>query len=248
MRTIEIKTTQNVTIEYELAILRDRVLAFFIDLIIMIVIYMIGFLLLIVSFGQALTDSDIGMGMMASILPIFGFVFYHFISEVLANGQTWGKKSLGIRVVRLDGKEPNVTDYLLRAIFYILDAILSLGVLAALLISSSARNQRLGDIAANTTVIKTRSSQYFQLSDILNIDTLEQYEPQFPQVRLLNEKDMLLAKNVISRYRSFGNDAHTHAVHELADKFAALLGITDVPKDKVTFLKTLIKDYIVLTR
>lgn len=248
MQTIDIKTTQNVTIEYELASLRERILAFFIDAIIVLAVFLILVLLTILAFGSGFMEFGNTVGIIASFFPMLGFIGYQLLSEVMADGQSWGKKSLGIKVVRLDGKEPSLTDYLLRAVFHLIDSIFSLGVMAALLISSSAKNQRLGDITANTTVIKIRSGQRFRLEDILKINTVQDYQPVYPAVKQLSEEDMLLVKNVITRYRTFGNAAHAEAVHELTHKMCALLEVPEVPRDKIAFLKTLIKDYIVLTR
>ncbi len=248
MQTIDIKTTQNVTIEYELASLRERILAFFIDAIIVLAIYLILVLLVILAFGNGLDNAGSTLAIVASFFPIVGFIGYQLLSEVIADGQSWGKKSLGIKVVRLDGKEPSLTDYLLRAVFHLIDSIFSIGVMAALLISSSTKNQRLGDITANTTVIKIRSGQRFRLEDILKINTMQDYQPEYPAVKQLSEEDMLLVKNVITRYRTFGNVAHAEAVNDLTMKMCELLDIPEMPRDKIAFLKTLIKDYIVLTR
>ena len=198
--------------------------------------------------GVDLLDSSLAASILAILGPIGGFILYQLLSEVLANGQSWGKKAMGIRVVRLDGREPGLSDYLLRAIFHIVDTITSLGVLAALLISSSAKNQRLGDLTANTTVIRVRSYQRFRLEDILKINTLENYQPQYPAVRKLSEQDMLLVKQAVSRYQAYRNPAHRAVVEELVEHLCRLLDIPAAPVDKIAFLKTLIRDYIVLTR
>ncbi len=248
MKTIDIKTTQNVAIEYELASLRERILAFLLDLL----IYGLGYLLLVtLVIGQILRGLA-GGGMLFTLfyqlMPIIGFMLYHFISEVAANGQSWGKKSLGIRVVRLDGKEPGLSDYLLRAVFHIADTLLSLGALSALLISSSDKNQRLGDMTANTTVIRVRHNLRFHLADILNISSLDNYEPKYPQVEQLSEADMLLIKNVVNRFRNHPNAAHQRAVSDLVQRLQDVLQIQEPPRDRIEFLRTLIRDYIVITR
>ena len=155
---------------------------------------------------------------------------------------------MGLKVVRLDGKEPGLSDYLLRAVFHIVDSLFTFGVLGALLISSSNKSQRLGDMTANTTVIRVKFNLRFQLEDILKINSLEDYEPTFPEVRKLSEKDMLLIKNIIARERKYRNQAHTQVVNDLITKLMDILDIVERPKDKIEFLKTLIRDYIVLTR
>jgi hypothetical protein len=181
-------------------------------------------------------------------MPVFMFLIYELASEVWANGQSVGKKALGIKVVRLDGKEPGMNDYILRAVFLIVDVVLSAGVVAALLVGSTPRRQRLGDLTANTTVVRVRSASRFELKDILRINSLEDYEPQYPEVRRLQEEDMLLVKNTISRYQQLRNPAHRQLVEELADKLAGIMQMEERPADSISFLKTLIRDYIVLTR
>jgi uncharacterized RDD family membrane protein YckC len=248
MQTIDIRTTQNVTIAYELAALRERILSLMIDTIIVVAMYIILLMLLISALGSAAFSSGLLMYFLYGLLPVVGFMAYHFLSEVLLNGQSWGKRATGIRVVRIDGLEPTLNDYLLRAIFHLPDTLLSLGVLGGLLISSSAKKQRLGDMAANTTVIRTRQQVQFHLDDILKISSIQDYQPQYTAVRHLSEQDMLLLKHLIARYRSYPNAAHRQALHEAVDHLLKVLDIQETPSDKLEFLRTLIRDYIVLTR
>ena len=247
MQTIEIRTTQNVVIEYELAPLRERILAFLIDLLILTAIYIAVYLAVISPLARFASGASF-FNAVLGFLAIGGFFLYHFLSEMLAGGQTWGKKSMGIKVVRLDGQEPGLSDYLLRAAFHLVDTIFSSGILACLLILSSGKNQRLGDMTANTTVIRLRHNLRFRLEDILSIDTREHYEPQYPEVRQLSEQDMLLIKNTLNRYRTYRNPAHQEAVRQLSAHLAQLLGLPEEPQDKIEFLKTLLRDYIVITR
>jgi len=96
--------------------------------------------------------------------------------------------------------------------------VFSVGVIGAMLISSSAKTQRLGDMTANTTVIRLSPDLNFRLEDILKINSLENYEPQFPEVRSLTEKDMLLVKQVLNRQRVHTNKAHQDVVNQLVAK------------------------------
>jgi hypothetical protein len=155
---------------------------------------------------------------------------------------------MGIRVVRVDGQEPGLGDYLLRAIFLIVDVMMSIGTIAIILINSSPKRQRLGDLTANTTVVRSKKNMQFQLGDILKISSLEDYGPQFPQVKNLNESDMLLIKNAVFRYQKYRNPAHAEVIRDLVNHLKEVLDINEQPKNKVEFLKTLIRDYIVLTR
>jgi len=254
MKTIEIRTTQNVIIEYELANAWNRVAAFLIDCLIVTGIYLVFTLMVAIAFRPdtyAPVDSEnlqrwemILMG----LLPVYIFLGYMLLSEVLMGGQTWGKKGMGIRVVSLDGREPGMTDYLLRTVFYIADVFTSSGIIALLFISASAKGQRLGDMTANTTVVKTNPKFQFNLKDILRIESTENYTPVYPQVRQLSEQDMLLVKNTLLRYREYPNDAHRTALNDMIRRLMELLDITEFPREREQFLKTLIRDYIVLTR
>ncbi|MBL7794016.1 MAG: RDD family protein [Saprospiraceae bacterium] len=244
MRTIDITTTQNVVIQYELATVIDRALAFLLDLIVVGLVSLLGLYLLNVLFG-ALEGI---VTRLYALFPICLLLLYHFFSEVLIDGQSLGKRAIGIKVVRLDGEEPSLSDYLLRAVFHIADSLFSLGIIAILLISTSNRRQRLGDMTANTTVIKTRSIQQFHLGDIIRIGNAENYQPVYPDVRALSEQDMLLVKQVLGRYQSFPNEAHKQALDSLTIKLATSLQLPQAPRNQVEFLKTLLRDYIVLTR
>lgn len=248
MSSIEIRTTQNVTIEYDAATLWERLIASLIDGIIVLAIYLL-LVLLIVSAGESnLIEMEDWWFLFMLLFPIAGFLLYNFLSEILNNGQTWGKKAMGIKVIRLDGKEAGLSDSLLRAVFYLVDGLFTFCILGAILIASTGKRQRMGDMTANTTVIKLKPSLRFGLDDILRINTLDNYEPQYPEVRRYSEQDMLFIKNVLSRYRKHPNEAHRKVVIELVNKIQEQLGLQNVPADKPEFLKNLIRDYIVLTR
>ncbi|RMG81357.1 MAG: RDD family protein [Bacteroidetes bacterium] len=248
MHSIEIQTTQNVPITCELAGLSSRILAFLTDLLVVGVVWWAICMIASVFLEDDFWDDYFSQAFFYFFLPVFGLVLYFFLWETLSAGQTAGKKLMNIKVVRLDGKEPGGTEYLLRAVFQILDVGLSLGALAILCITSSGRRQRLGDLAAHTTVIQMESGGKFKLEDILQIGTLENYTPQYPGVRIFTERDMLFVKNTLMRYRKYKTPGHALAVHELAQHLAEILEIENLPRDKAAFLNTLIKDYIVLTR
>lgn len=243
MKSIEIKTTQNVSLEYELASLRDRILAFVLDLVcvgVAEIILSIIFFSLFAVYGF--------METVAAIILSCVFVFYSLCFEVFNNGQSLGKKALRIRVIKTTGEKADFYDYAGRWIFRMIDIYFSLGAIASMLIASSARAQRIGDIVSNTTVIKLVPSVNLYLDDILRIQSRENYQPVYSQVKQLAEKDVLLIKNTLDRFKKYDNDAHDKAVELLATRLKSILGIREVTQDNARFLQTLINDYIVLTR
>jgi uncharacterized RDD family membrane protein YckC len=149
MDSVTIQTTQNVSIDYPLAGAGLRIGSFFIDLTIFIVVYWIVALLLL-KFADSLDDFSIIM-----FGALFSFLAYNFLMELFNRGQTLGKRIVGLRVIRLDGRDPTPADFLTRALFLLPDVIISWGITAVLLIVSGRNNQRLGDMVAGTVVIRT---------------------------------------------------------------------------------------------
>lgn len=247
MKSIDIRTTQNVTITYELAEVRERILAFVLDTVFKTIAALILWWMALLFFDRGLhTEELIEYFVYIVILPLN--TFYTLVSEVLMHGQTLGKKIMRIKVIKLDGKQPGFYDYMIRWTFRIIDIFLSLGVIGVLLIVSTDYAQRLGDLTSNSTVVRIRNKVNISLDDILRINTRQNYEPTYPAIANFREEDILIIKQTIERYQRYRNDAHKKAVVRLCERLAKKLEIEDTGADKIRFLKTLIKDYIVLTR
>ncbi len=242
MKTIEINTAQKVTIQYELATLGNRFVAYFIDLMIVT-----GIVILLSILGNSLFYGAGFMGFTYLVLlPVP--IFYNLFSDIALNGQTLGKKAIGLKIVKLNGDAPSNQDYLMRWMFRFIDIFMSLGSVASMLINASPKSQRLGGLLSGTTVIRTTSQRSFSLNDILKISTIDTYQPSYPQIRKFSEKDMLFIKRVLERTRKHPNKAHKDALYELSKHVARQLKIRQLPEDSPKFLRTLINDYIVLTR
>lgn len=247
MALIQIQTPQHVRIEFETAAIWERTLAFLIDLCIMAT----GYVLLVLSLIQYISNADWEDRFFVLIFPfgpIITFFLYHFLSERYFSGQSLGKKIIGIRVLRLDGTIPTSSDCAMRALFYLVDSILSMGTLALLSVSTSPNRQRLGDKAAHTVVVRRQHSVRFSLDDIMRLQEVEGYTPRYLQVQNLSEQDMLTVKTALFRYQKYKNQAHTAALNLLASRLRNLLHIEMEQGDATEFLKTLLKDYIFLTR
>jgi len=243
-KSIEITTTQNVTIEYELAPLRERMLAWLLDLVIAVLGYTLLYQIISWIFG-GISDSAIAF----FLLPLLLYFLYNIFFEIWNGGQTPGKMVMNTKVVRLDGKDPEWSDVVLRSVLQLADIFFSAGVVGVLLIKTTVKSQRFGDMAAHTTVIRLFASQFaYRLEDILNISTLDNYQPVFPQVRRLSERDMIFIKTVLGRRQKYTNAAHEAAVEDLVTHLMPLLDIQQRPANRSEFLKTLLRDYIVLTR
>ena len=180
------------------------------------------------------------------VLPVY--LGYTLFFEWLNHGQTLGKMMVGLRVRRLDGNEIGFTEAATRWLMRIVDVFATVGSLAALLISSTERSQRLGDILAGTMVIRQVPGNSITLSNLLKINTIDNYEPKYPEVQRLREDDVVLIKQTLVRATKYNNLAHQKAVSALKERVEILLEIKAQERRPEEFLRTLIKDYIVLTR
>lgn len=243
MKTIELKTTQNVAIQYELAPARDRGIAFILDAIFKMIIWMLLGMLLVFS----VKDEDVMIFFVAFLLvPVM--TFYTLFFEVVWNGQTPGKRIMKIRVINLAGKQVTFFDYMLRWSFRIIDIYMTMGIFAVLGIVSTKYGQRFGDTLANCTVIKLGDLNKVSLEEIMRIESKMSYAPVYPQIRNFREEDIVILKQALDRFNKYNNDGHAESIKTMTEVFAEKLGLEEVPVDRIKFLRTLLKDYIVLTR
>ena len=245
MKKIDVITTQNVRIEYELAGLGDRILAFILDqIVIWVGIFILN--LIIVFLLSSMGDRFPEWVFILFLAPVY--IFYTPVMEILNNGQTVGKMALRIKVLNLHGKNPEVLDYLVRWSFRLVDIWFTLGSLASMLIVSGDYAQRLGGRLSNTTLVRLSPKQNLSLKQLLEIESIENYTPTFPQVRQLDEKEMLTLKNALDRYKEYKNEAHKKALLEAVERVKDFTGIDQGNMKAIPFIRTLIQDYVVLTR
>ena len=180
------------------------------------------------------------------ILSVLGF--YHLVFEIWNEGQSIGKKALGLRVVNLRGTTPTLQSYILRWLFRIIDIGGSLGTLALGFVSTTANNQRIGDIIAQTLVINLKSDKHIGLADLSNFYSREK-SITFPKLERYSDSDMLLVKESLNRYSKYPSTENELIIAELADRIQHDLELNrQLHPDNVVFLESILEDYILLTR
>lgn len=148
--TIAIETPEGVDLELTLAGLGSRFAAAWIDITIQ--------LLLVGAAAVSLLVFDpAGLGLAVFLVCVFViFFFYDILFEVLASGRTPGKRWTGIRVVRAGGEPVTFLASAVRNLFRLVDLLPAAYVAGAVAILATPRNQRLGDLAAGTVVVRER--------------------------------------------------------------------------------------------
>jgi uncharacterized RDD family membrane protein YckC len=240
MQTIEIQTTQNVHIEYPVASVGDRVVAGLIDQLIMI-----GYLIAIIFFYIWLLNVTEGSSFSYPVayfvilfLPLF---FYHLLCETYLNGQSFGKKMMKMRVVKLDGTQAGIGSYFLRWILAPIDIYFTYGSVGLVTMIVNGKGQRLGDLAAHTTVVKLKAET--KLDDTILRVTPTNYEVKFPQVSALSDKDISLVKEVLDlNYKKPDIIVYTRILSKTKEAIEKKIGVS-TNLHPLTFLDTVLKDY-----
>lgn len=232
MDNFQIETAQNIAIHQNVAHITTRIGSYLIDGLIIAGYYIIVFLILS---GLNIMPSMEYLAVYSLLaLPAF---FYSLLFETLMNGQTPGKQLNKLRVVKLDGSKPTFGSYLLRWVLRIIDFSIGSGSIAVLSILLNGKGQRLGDIAAGTTVISEKKRITLQDTIASNIE--DNYTPTYPQVTLLSDKD-------IHTIKSLYDDARLHGDHKVILKLhAKILELTSITTEEkpFSFVDTVIKDY-----
>jgi uncharacterized RDD family membrane protein YckC len=153
--TVTIATPEGVELELTLAGLGSRFIAVFVDTLIKVVLLIaLSFLL-----GGGIVETDVPTGLPGALyfIGVFLVLFgYDVLFETLASGRTPGKRWTGIRVVRAEGQPVGFLTAAVRNILRLVDFLPFGYAVGTLSILVSARNQRLGDLAAGTLVVRER--------------------------------------------------------------------------------------------
>jgi len=234
MSNLQINTTQNVSLDYKIVSIGERMLAFFIDL---FILYLYS--ILVQYIGQAIgfiyEDTWTQRGLMGLIfLPA---MCYSLLMHTLFNGRTVGKLLLGMRVVKVDGSPVHWSNYLVRWMLRLVDIWLFLGSIGLLTILFSEKRQRLGDAAAGTVVISTKNK--VRVSHTILEEVAENYVPMFTNVTVLTDKDVRLIKDTFNIARS-SKDYKT--MKALREKVEGILASKSELYD-AQYLDTVLRDY-----
>jgi len=240
MQTIEIQTAQNVNIEYPVATIGDRVVATIIDLLIMTG-YFIAAIFIFIWLLDLTDNSDFYYPVAYFVILYLPLFFYHLLCETFLNGQSFGKKILKMRVVKLDGTQAGIGSYFLRWIIAPIDIYFTYGSVGLITMLINGKGQRLGDLAANTTVVKLKA--YAKLDDTILHTTPAQYDIKFPEVNLLSDKDIAIVKEVIDlNYKQPDLVMYEKILHKTKEAIERKTGINS-GLHPLVFLDTLLKDY-----
>jgi len=246
MPIVKLDTGFNIEVEFAITPFHKRLFAWMIDLAIII-----GYYYLMNRIVNALgwDENQQWAFVLLSLPPLF----YHLICEIALNGQSMGKKALAIKVITIDGGQPSLSQYIIRWAFrmadfpiWILGFIrygelewwLSIFLFSGLVcVLATPFTQRIGDLVAGTIVIDTKTHTSWE--DTVFTELESNYQPRFPQVMQLTDKDINTLKSIIGTVRK---KSDYDLSMRIGERIKTKLNISS-DQDSLEFLETLLKDY-----
>lgn len=246
---VKLDTGFNIEVEFPITPFGRRMVAWIIDILVIYAYVLLVSRVLKYFFNETWRDAGWLIVLLYS-LPIF---LYHLICEIFFNGQSIGKKAMSIKVITLEGGQPSISQYLIRWLFRLAD--FPVWVFAAIIsgalpwwcspllfaglgaVIASPKSQRLGDLVAGTIIIDTRNKASWQ--DTVFTEVASDYQPKYPQVMRLTDKDINTLKSIIETVKKRSD-------FDLSMKVAARIrSRLDIQSDldSMDFLETLLKDY-----
>jgi uncharacterized RDD family membrane protein YckC len=231
---LAIETPEGVTFSFELATPITRSLAWAVDTAASgAIAYGVARTCEIV--GALSTDWANALG----VLSFFGIsIIYCIVLEWRWSGQTIGTRLLGLRVIDEQGLRLRLPQVFLRNIMRLIDAppplLYLIGGIAALV---SSKGQRLGDMAANTVVIRERHRQPPNLEQIApaRYNSLLAYPSLAARLRSLASPEAVgMAVRAVSRRDGYEPMARVELFRELAEYFRALVSFPEAALEGLT--------------
>ncbi len=159
-----VQTPENVSLEFELAGPGSRGVAAAIDTVIQGTVLVVITIILVAIVGEdsmnLLWVRENTLYVVIALLAIFITQFgYFFLFEVFMHGATPGKKIVGLKVMMANGEPVSVTASLIRNLIRIGDMLPGIYAVGVICVILTRRYMRVGDLAANTVVVKARDKK-----------------------------------------------------------------------------------------
>jgi uncharacterized RDD family membrane protein YckC len=157
---LTIETPEQTPLEFAIAGIGSRFLAMAIDTLIQVAVgIVLGIAAALLLIAVESTHSLSSLWIIASMILFFLVLMYGYfaIFEAIWNGQTPGKRSMGIRVIKDSGRPITPAESVARNLLRLVDQLPTLYAVGVVSIALSKQNKRLGDFVAGTIVVREKS-------------------------------------------------------------------------------------------
>jgi len=214
---ISVATPEGVTLEVTLAGAGSRFAAGLIDQILRTAL-LLALVLLIGLVGE-LGDLSGGLFLALLLVGLFLVQFaYDMLFETLAAGRTPGKRWTGLRVVRAGGAPVGFLASTIRNVLRIVDALPGFYLVGMLCVLFTRNNQRLGDLAAGTIVVRERT-QHTALPQPRSSPSLSDTDDaSLWDVSAISAEEVATVRRFLDRRESLAPEARERLAHEMATR------------------------------
>lgn len=234
MQNIDVITSQNVSINMTPAGIGDRMLAFILDMLIVFAATIALFLFVYLPKGYM----GIYIPDWVTIVLYLPIAFYFLLVDIFRNGRSFGMSTLNMQVMREDGNQPTIVNYLIRFLLLPID-VLFFGTIGILTMVFTPKTQRLGDLAAGTIVIKHKDIRNtVQRIQLAQVEVPADYEPTYPIAANLTTQEVTLIRESI---RLFKKELDAGPALKLYEALKAKYNL-DTKQMPMVCLETLLKD------
>jgi uncharacterized RDD family membrane protein YckC len=155
-----VATPERVSFTYETANVGSRFVAQVIDSLVLLGLLLgLGAAALLIGL---LTGNSTVPALLVLVGGLVILAGYFIVSEAVWSGQTLGKRAMRLRAVDMRGGPLSVGQAIVRNLVRIVDFLPAYYLAGAVAIFVTKRNQRLGDLAAGTVVVRERPSVRLQ--------------------------------------------------------------------------------------
>jgi uncharacterized RDD family membrane protein YckC len=265
MAAIKVPTSFNIDVEFEIPEFYRRLVALLLDVLVQFIYLKIAWeIFKAIASQYNFNHVDAGYDLSAIALLFFlPIMIYHIVLEITMNGQSIGKKIMGIRVVHENGGRSSISQFVIRWLLRVSDlwiVMLFFLLISApyqgnaetifitiagcaflltdiILVISSAKSQRLGDILAHTILIRT--NRQASIEETVFQEVADSYVPSFPQIMRLSDRDINAIKSILETARKKGDYEMAEAASKKIQQHLSIQS----SMSPFEFLDTLLKDY-----
>lgn len=211
-------------LEFDTAGVGSRALALALDLLVQLT----ALVALLVALGLFLSavEAAAWLGVSVVTVLVFGALFgYPVAMETLWGGRTLGKAAVGLRVVTVEGTPIRFRHAAARGALLLIDLWVALGMVGAVAILATRRDQRLGDLTAGTLVLRARRAEPEARAVWFTVPPgLEAYAATL-DVTGLAPADVRVVRSFLLRAGEFAREVRPGLAAQLARRVASRGGV-----------------------
>ncbi|NJN15230.1 MAG: RDD family protein [Oscillochloris sp.] len=251
-----VETPEIVSVAYQVAGLGSRCLAAVVDtLLILILQVILGAALAWIASAAGAIDASgdlvLALWAIASFAALWG---YYLLFELIWNGQSPGKRWLGLRVVREGGRPITFTASAIRNLIRPIDFLPILYGIGSVAIFADRRGRRLGDLAAGSLVVREAAPLTLDslTATVAPVDVAPRLSdappaPLLPNLDRLSRAEYDLVQDFLRRRAAMDTRFRPQLAEQLAAKLRMRLELPVNDSGHEQFLEHVVREYRVFT-